>query len=138
MKKGFLKVIVILLAVFFSVVFFYFRSIKNRPELEAEKSQAPDSVANTIAPETATAPAIHAIAIQDFAFDAQLVNINKGDSVVWTNNDSAPHTVTGNNGGPDSPTINKNGTYRFTFNASGTFSYYCAFHPSMKGIIVVK
>ena len=138
MKKGFLKVVVILLAVFFSIVVFYFRSIKNKPELEAEKSQAPDSAADTITPETITAPATHTIAIQNFAFDAQLVNINKGDSVVWTNNDSAPHTVTGNNGGPDSPTINKNGTYRFTFNASGTFSYYCAFHPSMKGIIVVK
>ena len=130
--------VVILLAVFFSIVVFYFRSIKNKPELEAEKSQAPDSIVNTIAPETTTVPATHTIAIQNFAFDAQLVNINKGDSVVWTNNDSAPHTVTGNNGGLDSPTINKNGIYRFTFNTSGTFSYYCAFHPSMKGIIVVK
>ena len=78
------------------------------------------------------------VTIQDFSFAQPLVNIKKGDTVVWTNKDSAPHTVTGDSGGPSSPTINSNGSYSFKFDTAGTFSYHCAFHPSMKAKVVVS
>ena len=82
-------------------------------------------------------PTTYTVSIQGFAFNQKSINIKKGDTVVWTNKDSAPHTVTGNNGGPSSGTLNNGGTYRFTFNSTGTFDYHCAIHPSMTGSVVV-
>ena len=76
--------------------------------------------------------------IKNFAFSPAQITVNKGDTVVWTNNDTAPHTVTGDNGGPDSPTLQNGATYSYTFNTAGTFPYYCSIHPMMKGIVTVQ
>jgi plastocyanin len=66
-----------------------------------------------------------------------------GTSIVWTNNDSATHTVTlGANGvkdgdGFDSGNMGGGGTFEFTFDTSGSFAYTCKIHPSMNGTIEV-
>ncbi|HEY4510476.1 MAG TPA: plastocyanin/azurin family copper-binding protein [Candidatus Paceibacterota bacterium] len=100
------------------------------PESAPSKNQTP-----------ATAPTpgatTHNVEIGNFSFKQPSINIKKGDAVVWTNGDSAPHTVTGDSGGPASPTIAKGETYSFTFTGAGTFNYHCAFHPSMKGAVMV-
>lgn len=83
------------------------------------------------------APITKNVTIQGFAFNQSSLTIKKGDTIVWTNKDSAPHTVTGNTGGPSSGTLNQNQTYSFTFNSVGTFSYKCALHPSMTGVVMV-
>ena len=64
------------------------------------------------------------------------MSIKKGDMVVWTNKDSAPHTVTGD--GLNSGTLSGGQTYSFAFNTAGTFSYKCNFHPSMTGKVIVQ
>lgn len=84
-----------------------------------------------------TTPVTHNLAIRNFSFSPSAITIKKGDSVVWTNMDSAPHTVTGTNGGPASGTLNLNGTYKFTFNNTGTFNYRCTIHPNMTGVVTV-
>src|SRR3954447_3752369 len=48
-------------------------------------------------------PKVHAagsggVTIQNFAFSPATIDINAGDTVTWTNRDSAPHTATGNGG----------------------------------------
>ncbi len=91
----------------------------------------------TPTPTPATSPTTHKISIQNFAFDQSSITVKKGDTIVWTNKDSAPHTVTGDLGTLVSQTLNTNGTYSFTFNTVGTVSYHCAFHPSMKATVVV-
>lgn len=78
-----------------------------------------------------------AVIIQNFAFNKPSITIKKGGTIVWTNKDSAGHTVTGDVGGPSSQTIPTNGTYSYTFNSVGTFTYHCAIHPSMKGTVIV-
>ncbi len=90
------------------------------------------------APAPAVAPTTYNLSIQGFAFSQKSFSIKKGDTVVWTNQDSAPHTVTGDNGGPASGTLNKGGTYSFTFNSAGTFNYLCTIHPYMTGSVVVE
>lgn len=88
-------------------------------------------------PTTTSAPVTKNVTIQGFAFNQSSLTIKKGDTIVWTNKDSVPHTVTGNAGGPSSGTLNQNQTYSFTFNSVGTFSYKCAPHPSMTGVVMV-
>ncbi|KKW23283.1 MAG: Blue (Type 1) copper domain protein [Candidatus Kaiserbacteria bacterium GW2011_GWB1_52_6] len=76
------------------------------------------------------------VSISNFAFSPTTITVKAGDKVTWTNNDSAPHTVTSNNSSFDSGTLNKGASYSFVFATPGTYSYRCTFHPSMTGTIV--
>lgn len=79
----------------------------------------------------------HAVAISNFAFSPANLTIAAGDSVVFTNQDSAPHTATADNGGFDTGRLGNGQSATLTFNAPGTFSYFCAVHPNMKGSITI-
>ena len=75
---------------------------------------------------------------KNFAFNPSTITIPKGTTVVWTNNDSVPHTVTSSAGmGFDSGTLNQGAIFSRIFNDVGTFSYGCSIHPAMKGTIIV-
>jgi plastocyanin len=78
----------------------------------------------------------YTINIASFAFSPNSITINKGDTVVWTNNDSVKHTATGS--GFDSGLLNNNQSFSFKFNNIGTYNYICTPHPSMKGTVIVK
>jgi amicyanin len=79
--------------------------------------------------------------IKSFAFDPKTIAITKGDTVIWTNMDAAPHRVISDVGSAkdelDSPTLAKGDTYSHTFNELGTYAYHCSIHISMKGKIIV-
>ncbi len=113
----------------------------SEPSAGQPNNQPPVSESSTQQPPTSqvllVTPKTHNVSIQSFAFSQKSINIKKGDTVIWTNKDSAPHTVTGDNGGPASGTLNNGGTYSFTFNSTGTFNYRCGLHPSMTGSVVV-
>ena len=70
--------------------------------------------------------------------------LNTGDTVLWSNDDTAAHTVTGGSPaqGPsgifDSGLIIAGQTYEFTFNEPGKHDYFCMVHPWMVGTIDVK
>src|SRR5207245_2725313 len=71
-------------------------------------------------------------------YDPPTLNVALGDTVTWTNSDTAaPHTVTAQNGSFDSGFLAKGATWSFTPAAAGTFAYYCAFHPGMLATLVV-
>lgn len=72
-----------------------------------------------------------------FQFSPGTVEVHKGTTVVWTNKDSAVHTVTGDAGGPASPSLAQGDSYSYTFDTLGSFPYHCALHPSMKGTVKV-
>jgi plastocyanin len=79
-----------------------------------------------------------AVAIEGFSF-GDPIEVAVGTTVTWTNNDSAPHTVTQSGGGGfQSGAINQGGTFSFTFDTAGTFDYFCEFHPNMTGTITVR
>jgi len=70
-------------------------------------------------------------------------NIYSGESVMWTNSDTAAHTVTsGLPGAPDdkfdSGMMVPNNTWQFMFSDSGEYPYYCMLHPWMTGKVIVK
>ena len=79
------------------------------------------------------------VSIVDFAFSPKTVNVQLGDTVIWTNNGGSPHTVTSDGGsGPlGSATLNNGDTYQFTFTTDGTYDYHCSIHPSMTGTVNV-
>ena len=79
--------------------------------------------------------------IKSFSFNPKTIAITKGDTVVWTNMDAAPHTVTSDVGSAknelDSETLAKGDTYSHTFNELGAYAYHCTIHIAMKGKIIV-
>jgi YVTN family beta-propeller protein len=74
--------------------------------------------------------------ISGFAF-APTITIAAGQSIVWTNKDSVPHTVTSDTGLWDSGDIAGGATYQLTLDKPGTYTYHCMHHPYMTGTIVV-
>lgn len=87
---------------------------------------------------TSTAAADVQITIQNFAFAPATITIPVGTTVVWTNQDSAPHTATADAaGGFDTGMMQKGESGKVTFNTAGTFAYHCSVHPRMVATIVV-
>ncbi len=72
------------------------------------------------------------------------VKINVGDTVSWSNDDTAAHTVTsgkpanGPDGNFDSSLLMVGKTFDVTFDNSGSYDYFCMVHPWMVGKVVVK
>lgn len=72
------------------------------------------------------------------------VVIGVNNTVIWLNNDTAPHTVTPStvpatgNWSVGSGNLNHGQSYQFTFTAPGKYSYVCAYHSWMHGAVVVK
>ena len=78
------------------------------------------------------------IAIQNFAFIPSSITIKAGDTLRWTNRDSAPHTVSSDDNTFESGTMNQGQTFQFTFKTPGTYAYHCSVHPNMKATVVVQ
>jgi len=81
-----------------------------------------------------------AISPNSTGFTPSVVTVVLGvnNTVMWTNADSVPHTVTANDGSFSSGNMNPGDTYVLTFTSAGNYTYHCSYHPWMKGTIVVK
>ena len=72
------------------------------------------------------------------------VSIMKGDTVVWSNDDTAAHTVTsgspanGPSGTFDSSLLIGGKSFEHTFDSSGSIDYFCMVHPWMTGSVQVS
>jgi len=72
------------------------------------------------------------------------ITVNVGDEVVWSNDDSAAHTVTagsaadGPSGVFDSSLFMAGTTFSHTFEEVGEYDYFCMVHPWMEGIVKVQ
>ncbi|WP_250868904.1 cupredoxin domain-containing protein [Methanococcoides seepicolus] len=78
------------------------------------------------------------VMIEDFKFAPKEIRISVGDTIKWTNLDSAPHTATDNNNNFDSGTLAKGESFSMTFEEAGTYDYICTIHPYMKGTVIVE
>ncbi len=77
------------------------------------------------------------VTIAGFAFDPADLQVSVGDTVTWTNQDTAPHTATADDGTFASTNLAQGESFSFTFASPGTFAYHCAVHPRMTAQIVV-
>lgn len=78
------------------------------------------------------------VRIESHMYNPQVIEIMKGQRVVWVNYDNVDHTVTSNNGSFNSGKMVPGEKYVKAFNHRGTYHYYCKFHPEMKGVVVVR
>ncbi len=83
------------------------------------------------------AAAAEPVTIALFRFKPTEVHIAAGTTVVWTQTDAVPHTVTAVDGSFTSGSLLKGETFQYTFETPGTYPYVCDFHGSMKATIIV-
>jgi plastocyanin len=83
----------------------------------------------------------HDVNVWSHLYEPELLDINVGDTVVWTAWGS-DHSVVANEGRFDSATVFDSGLpvfaeFKFTFHEPGTYAYYCVNHPQMLGTVTV-
>ena len=70
------------------------------------------------------------------AFAPGTLTVARGATVVFANDDTAPHTVTARSGGVDSGVIDPG--RQFSLTVTDGFDYFCSIHPSMTAKIAVS
>jgi plastocyanin len=78
------------------------------------------------------------VKIDNFTYNPQQITVKPGTTVVWTNHDDIPHTVTSKTGAFKSKALDTDDKFSFTFTTPGRYDYFCALHPHMTGSIVVE
>ena len=78
------------------------------------------------------------VEIEKFAFAPKELTITPGTTIVWTNRDETPHTISA----PDlhfvSKAMDTDDRVEYTFTAEGDFTYSCTLHPFMTGVVHVR
>ena len=77
------------------------------------------------------------IGIDNFAFAPAELSVAPGTTVIWTNHDDIPHTVTSTDGVFRSHALDTGDSFSFTFEKPGSYRYFCSLHPHMVGTIKV-
>lgn len=107
-------------------------------EASVEASAAASAPAAGAACSESAAAGEVAVAIADFAFSPADITATVGQTVTFTNNDSAPHTATLDDGSCTTPNLDQGESGGLTFTAAGTYPFHCNVHPNMKGTITVN
>jgi plastocyanin len=114
------------------------------PTAAATGTAAPAKAAATATAEAAQAPADNAadpiaVDIADFAFAPKQIKAKVGQTITFTNKDSAPHTATATDGAKfDSGQLDQGKSFSYTAKKAGTIQFVCSFHPNMTGTITVS
>jgi plastocyanin len=72
-----------------------------------------------------------------YRFTPATITVAAGDTVTWTNDSDAAHTVSADNGSFDHPKFTQGQTVSQKFATPGTFKYHCNIHSYMHGTVVV-
>lgn len=82
----------------------------------------------------------HQVTMSGYAFQPAALTISAGDTVTWTNHDTAPHDVEITQGpaSAHSPLLDKGQSWSFTFTTAGSYTYVCTVHPGMAARLAVK
>lgn len=103
------------------------------------------AAAGTEAPAEEQAPASGAedgggtsITIKDFAYDPADATAKVGDTVTFTNEDSAPHDAKSTDGPSlEVPVMQQGESQSTTVEEAGTIQYICTIHPQMQATLTV-
>ena len=95
-------------------------------------------LAGFFAPAVHAAGKTHAVRIEGMRFVPERLEVTQGDTVVWTNKDFLPHSVTASEARVESGDLAPGKTFRFVARNKGEMPYMCRLHPVMKGVLVAK
>ena len=118
-------------------------SVEEATTILTTTSTSPGTTSTTTLVATTTtlasaSPTSYSVEISGFMYVPSALTIRVGDSVTWTNRDSAIHTVTFRDSTVmSSAGLQEGGTHMVTFTSPGAFSYVCSPHPSIQGTITV-
>jgi plastocyanin len=85
-----------------------------------------------------TAKAGAKVSIVNFGFTPTPITIAPGESVVWTNDDGAPHALEYYDGVKGVAPLLPGSSFTRRFDRPGTYEYNCSVHPYMTGRVVVR
>src|SRR5262249_6375970 len=80
----------------------------------------------------------HAVRIEGMKFVPERLEVAAGDTVIWTNKDFLPHSVTSGEAKLESGELAPGKTFRLVAKKKGEMPYICRLHRVMKGVLVVK
>lgn len=90
-------------------------------------------------------PAVISGLYGDNSYSPNPISIERGQTITWYNGDTISHTVTAGQDNDedsgqsfDSEAIIPNQSYSITFDDSGEYPYYCFYHPTMVGEVIVE
>lgn len=66
------------------------------------------------------------------------ITTGRGSTIVWTNRDTVAHTVTVEDGRFGSGTVAPGDSFEQRFEKIRSYSYFCKFHPEMKGTVAIQ
>lgn len=105
-------------------------------ETGAEVDEGTDEETEAEEPARGAGAEIIDVEIRDFTYIPDTLTVKIGQTVRWTNYDTAIHNVVGS--GLESDTLQQGDTFTFTFEEEGTYDYICTFHPWMEGTVIVE
>ena len=86
----------------------------------------------------AASPSSDKVEIKDFKYGPETIQVKRGQTVDFTNEDTAKHTATSKPQGTfDSGDIAKGQTKPVKFEKAGSFRLYCVYHPTMAAKVEV-
>ena len=104
----------------------------NKPTPNAKKVKA------THTPPSPAESGNVAVTITGKGDEPATLEVKVGAVVTWTNNDSAPHSVTSDTASIfDSGSLTNGATFTFTFTQPGTYAYHSSSDPNLKGTVTV-
>jgi plastocyanin len=71
-------------------------------------------------------------------FMPERIEVAAGDTIVWTNQDFLPHSVTAAGSKVESGDLAQNRSFSFVARTKGEMKYICRLHPVMHGVVVIK
>lgn len=91
----------------------------------------------TVSTSTRADPKIHEIVIKRFTYEPEAIQVQVGDIIRWTNLDIAPHTASANDLSWDTKELKRDESAQITVEDGMELTYFCVFHPHMRGVIEI-
>jgi plastocyanin len=86
----------------------------------------------------APADTVQIVVIRSGRFDPDWVEVDVNTTVMWSNRDDVPHTVTSLAEPPLFDRYLEPGkTFGFLFTEFGTYQYHCKYHHTMQAAVIV-
>jgi LPXTG-motif cell wall-anchored protein len=77
----------------------------------------------------------HAVAMRDYKFVPKEITVEVGDTVTFTNEDSADHNAIAEDDSFRTPTFGEGESESVTISEPGSYPYFCSLHSNMEGRI---